>query len=95
MADLILSGSASDGFVEKYYEFDSENKAVIKNLKILLSLRKHGDKEEIERQIARLCAESMKQKRVADKGRKNLCRLLWRLVARKRTELHRHCLATQ
>jgi len=65
MAYLILNSNETCDEPENeiYYEFDSENEAVLKEIKALLPRRRSGG-EWVKRQLIELCQKSMEQKEI-------------------------------
>ena len=65
MAYLILNSNETCDETENeiYYEFDSENEAVLKEIMALLPRRRSGG-EWVKRQLIELCQKSMEQKEI-------------------------------
>lgn len=63
MAYLILNknGTCDEPENDIFYEFDSENEAVLKEIMALLPRRKSGG-ERVKKQLVELCQKSMEQK---------------------------------
>lgn len=65
MAHLILNGIGpiEDPDNEKHYEFDPGDGRILNEIRELLSMRKSGDKEMIEKMLSSLCKASLEKKK--------------------------------